>query len=226
MAERHRRGPRHGRDTDRDRSGSNTTTTDNYYLFYAGSDEGASTYGIGWASCPSVPTALCTDMSTSTAARHLPGHVRSRRPRRVHPAAHRDRPVSWSWPSPPGRAPRSATSAAASGPCTWPTSPSGLDGAPSLTADPAGGTDPGRQPDLPAAAAPPPGYWQVAADGGIFTFGSAAVLRLDRLHAGSTSPSSAWRRRPTTGATGSWPATAACSPTATPASTARRAASC
>ena len=29
----------------------------NYYLFYAGSDEGASTYAIGWASCPSGPSA-------------------------------------------------------------------------------------------------------------------------------------------------------------------------
>ena len=33
------------------------TTTDNYYLFYAGSDEGASTYAIGWASCPAGPAA-------------------------------------------------------------------------------------------------------------------------------------------------------------------------
>ncbi len=41
----------------------------------------------------------------------------------------------------------------------------------------------------------------------------------------STSPWSAWRRRPTATATGSWPATAACSPTATRSSTARRAAS-
>ena len=39
---------------------------DDYDLFYAGSDEGASTYGIGWASCgTSFPTGLCTDMSAS-----------------------------------------------------------------------------------------------------------------------------------------------------------------
>ena len=45
-------------------SGSNATTTDNYYLFYAGSDEGASTYGIGWATC-SGPTGPCTNQSTA-----------------------------------------------------------------------------------------------------------------------------------------------------------------
>ena len=39
----------------------------------------------------------------------------------VYTAARRD---SSSWPSPPGRGPRSATSRAASGPCTWPISPS------------------------------------------------------------------------------------------------------
>ena len=41
------------------------------------------------------------------------------------------------------------------------------------------------------------GYWLVASDGGIFTFGDAALLRLDRRHRGSTSRSSAWRARPT-----------------------------
>ena len=42
------------------------------------------------------------------------------------------------------------------------------------------------------------------------------VLRLDREHARSTSPSWAWRRRPTAAATGWSPPTAASSPTATP----------
>ena len=38
---------------------------DDYDLFYAGSDEGASTYGIGWAKCgTSFPTGLCSDQST------------------------------------------------------------------------------------------------------------------------------------------------------------------
>ena len=44
-------------------SGSNATTTDNYYLFYAGSDEGANTYAIGWATCPG-PQGPCLDSQT------------------------------------------------------------------------------------------------------------------------------------------------------------------
>ena len=44
-------------------SGSNATTTDNYYLFYAGSDEGANTYAIGWATCPG-PQGPCLDSPT------------------------------------------------------------------------------------------------------------------------------------------------------------------
>ncbi len=68
------------------------------------------------------------------------------------------------------------------------------------------------------------GYWLVASDGGIFTYGDAGVLRLDRRPSTSTSPSWAWRPPPTATATGSWPPTAASSPTATPGSTARPAA--
>ena len=47
------------------------------------------------------------------------------------------------------------------------------------------------------------------------------VLRLDRRHRTSTSRSWAWPPPRTGGATGWWPPTAACSPSATPASTAR-----
>ena len=41
-------GPGHGRDPDP----IGNTTVDDYYLFYSGSDEGANTYSIGWATCP------------------------------------------------------------------------------------------------------------------------------------------------------------------------------
>ena len=54
-------------------SGTSMATTDSYYLFYAGSDEGASTYGIGWASCPAFPTTICTDMSTTPLLATSPG---------------------------------------------------------------------------------------------------------------------------------------------------------
>ncbi len=40
------------------------------------------------------------------------------------------------------------------------------------------------------------GYWLVASDGGIFAFGDAPLLRLDRQPSTSTSRSSAWRATP------------------------------
>ena len=60
-----------------------------------------------------------------------------------------------------------------------------------------------------AATSDGAGYWLVASDGGIFTYGDAHVLRLDRAAWRSTSPSSAWRPRPTGAATGSSPRTPA-----------------
>ena len=71
-----------------------------------------------------------------------------------------------------------------------------------------------------AATADGGGYWLVASDGGIFNFGDARFLGSPAACT-STSPSWAWRRRPTAGATGSWPPTAGSSATATPSSTAR-----
>ena len=52
---------------------------------------------------------------------------------------------------------------------------------------------------------PATGYWLVATDGGIFSFGDAALLRLDRGASGSTSRSSAWPPRRPAAATGSSP---------------------
>ena len=135
------------------------------------------------------------------------------------------------------------------------------------------GDNSGKSQAMAASESAPPvtpvatkGYWLVASDGGIFTYGDAAfygstgathpqqahrgdggharrqgllagglrrwhlrlrrrrLLRLDRRPRPSTSPSWAWRRRPTARATGWWPPTAASSPTATPPSTARPAA--
>ncbi len=54
------------------------------------------------------------------------------------------------------------------------------------------------------------GYWLVASDGGIFCSATrSSTARPDPSR--STSPSSAWRRRPTARATGWWPPTAASS---------------
>ena len=60
------------------------------------------------------------------------------------------------------------------------------------------------------------GYWLVASDGGIFTFGDRRLLRVDRGHPPQRTRSSAWPPPPTDMATGSSPVTAASSPTATP----------
>ena len=68
------------------------------------------------------------------------------------------------------------------------------------------------------------GYRLVASDGGIFTFGDAPFSGSDGRRTASTSR---WWARPTTpipAATGRWPPTAACSPSAGPRSTARPAA--
>ena len=64
------------------------------------------------------------------------------------------------------------------------------------------------------------GYWLVASDGGIFAFGDARFYGSTGALP-STSPSWAWPRPRTAGATGWWPPTAASSPSATPASTGR-----
>ena len=69
------------------------------------------------------------------------------------------------------------------------------------------------------------GYWMVASDGGIFAFGDAGFYGSTGGDRTSTSPSWAWPPPPTARATGWWPPTAASSPSATPASTARPAAS-
>ena len=66
------------------------------------------------------------------------------------------------------------------------------------------------------------GYWLVASDGGIFAFGDAGFYG-STGGLPSTSRWSAWPPPWTATATGWWPPTAASSPSATPASTARRA---
>ena len=149
-----------------------------YYLFYAGSDEGSSTYGVGWASCPSGPAGGCADRSTS-------GPLLASAPGVSGPGG----PDVFTLP-PTAQHPTGQTVMAFAG---WQGGTIGYLGcgirpmyladlnfeasasppAPVLTADPAGGTTAASGPTCPQPPAPPPGYWQVAADGGVFTFGSA-----------------------------------------------------
>ncbi len=151
-----------------------TTTVDNYYLFYAGSDEGASTYGVGWATC-SGPSGPCTDQSTS-------GPLLASAPGMSGPGG----PDVFSLPA-VGQSPGHLVMAFAA----WQGTAIGYlscgirpmyladlsfgansDGAPTLSSnDPAAA--PASSPSCPGPPALPPGYWQVAADGGVFTFGSA-----------------------------------------------------
>ena len=78
-----------------------------------------------------------------------------------------------------------------------------------------------NQPIVGMAATPDgKGYWLVAADGGVFSFGDAGFHgSTGDLHLNS--PSWGWPPPRTATATGWWPPTAGCSPSATPASTAR-----
>ena len=152
------------------------TTTSSYTLFYSGSDEGASTYAIGWASCPSGPAAGCTDRATSgpllTSSAGMSG-----------PGG----PDVYSLPAAGGASPQLVMAFAA-----WQGSTIGyLDcgirpmyladlnfvpfgGLATPTVSPADpGATPAANPSCPTPATPAPGYWQVASDGGIFSFGAA-----------------------------------------------------
>jgi len=164
------------------------TQTHGDYLFYAGSDEGASTYAIGWATCPSGPTAACQDQSTS-------GPLLASGPGMSGPGG----PDVFTLP-PTSQQPNGQTVMAFAAwqgntigylscgirPMYLADLTFGPSGAPSLTADPAGGTTPASSPTCPQPPPPAPGYWQVASDGGVFTFGSAGFygstgsMRLNR----------------------------------------------
>ena len=71
----------------------------------------------------------------------------------------------------------------------------------------------------------PSGYWEVASDGGIFSFGDAAFYGSMGGQPPQPARSWGWPPPPTAAATGWWPPTAASSPSVTPPSTARWAAS-
>ena len=78
------------------------------------------------------------------------------------------------------------------------------------------GTSPRRSSGM-AATPDGGGYWLVAADGGVFSFGDASFFgSMGGSHLNS--PSSAWPPTPAPGATGWWPPTAACSHSTPPMS--------
>ncbi len=146
------------------------TTTDHYYLFYAGSNEGASTYAIGWASCPAGPAGGCNEQSTN-------GALLSTAPGMSGPGGPDVYQV------PPGSGNYVMALAAWQGNtigyltcgirpmylARLTFAPSG--GPPALT--PYTNAAPATGPACPPPVRPAPGYWQVASDGGIFSFGAA-----------------------------------------------------
>jgi hypothetical protein len=137
------------------------------YLFYSGGDEGSAGYAIGYAICPDGPAAACTDAPTTS-----------------NPIL-----TSASGMSGPGGPDvfESPTNQLLLAFAAWQgttvgyldcgirpmylstlTFAAGADGAPALV--PATNTAPASSPVCPT---PAPGYWQVGADGGVFTFGAA-----------------------------------------------------
>jgi hypothetical protein len=149
-------------------SGSTMTTTDNYYLFYAGSDEGASTYAIGWASCPSGPTAACSDMSTTPLLATSPGMSGPGGPDVFQMQSSGNLVMAFA-----------AWQGSTIGYLTCGIRPMYLaqltfaspGGPPSLA--PYTATGPAGSPACVPPPRPAPGYWQVGSDGGIFSFGGA-----------------------------------------------------
>jgi hypothetical protein len=145
------------------------TASDNYDLFYSGSDEGASTYAIGWATCASGPSAACTDMSTT-------GPLLATSP-------------GMSGPGGPDVFTEHSSGNLVMAFAAWQGSTIGYlscgirpmyladlsfqaNGTPALSPyNP--GASPATNPACPQSPGPAPGYWQVGADGGVFSFGGA-----------------------------------------------------
>jgi GH43 family beta-xylosidase len=133
------------------------------YLFYSAGDFGTSAYGIGYATCSS-PIGPCRDASlpilTSSAGMSGPGG-----------------PFVFSEPNGQLDMAFAAWQGTTVGYLNCGFRPMYLaaltfpDGVPSLA--PATSAAAADNPSCPTAPEPPPGYWQVGADGGVFSFGAA-----------------------------------------------------
>ena len=144
-----------------------------YYLFYSGGVFGTSTYAIGWATCLTGPSGPCHDSTTSN-----PLLVTA--PGMSGPGGPSLYTLPPTAPQPNGQQVMAFAA--------WQGNTIGYMSCgirPMYLADLAfSGGIPQLSPAVPAAApavgptcpqppAPPTGYWQVASDGGIFTFGGA-----------------------------------------------------
>ena len=183
VAERHHRGSRHGRDLDDD--GQHDDEQLHPLLFGQRPGLVHLCHRLGQLPLRSRRR-LHRRVDVRTAAHHVVGRVRSRRPRRLRPARRGPSPRNLSWPSPAGRGRRSATSTAASVPCTWPTSTS-------IRAA-AARPSPGSRRPTPTRHPPRVRRARVAVEAGAWILASGIrrrhlqlrrrpVLRLDRFHA-------------------------------------------
>jgi hypothetical protein len=137
------------------------------YLFYSGGDEGSAAYAIGYALCPNGPSSACSDGPNNPILTTSPGMS--------GPGG----PSVFESPSNQLELAFAAWQGTTIGYLTCGIRPMYLsnvsfdaNGVPSLS--PAVDTGAGGNPPCATPPPPPPvGYWQVASDGGIFTFGAA-----------------------------------------------------
>jgi hypothetical protein len=152
-------------------AGSNPTYS--YYLFFSGNNFASTAYGVGWASC-SGPAGPCTDQTLASDSPILssgPGLSGAGGPDVLTLPSGQAVLAFAGWQGQTigylscGIRPMYEADLAFAA--------SGSPPAPILT-DPNPGVTPAVGPTCPAPPPqPPPGYWQVASDGGIFTFGAA-----------------------------------------------------
>jgi hypothetical protein len=141
-----------------------------YYLFYSGSDEGAASYAIGWATCTG-PIGPCTDESSSAPLLASEPGVSGPGGPSVYTLPSGQTVMAFAgWQGTTigylscGIRPMYLASLSFGGV---------VGGSPSLSAYDQD-VSPASSPSCPPPPPPPPdGYWQVAKDGGIFTFGAA-----------------------------------------------------
>jgi hypothetical protein len=141
-----------------------------YVLFYSGGVYGTNTYAVGWATCTNGPGQPCQDSTT-------------------------DNPLLTTAPGMSGPGGPFVYTIAGSGQqemafAAWEGTTIGYlscgvrpmylatlglnpDGTPASLSPAVPAASPAVGPTCPQPPAPPPGYWQVASDGGVFTFGSA-----------------------------------------------------
>ena len=152
----------------------NPGTPGTYYLFYSGSDEGADTYGIGWAMCANGPQVTPTGSPPACSDATPSNPLLTSQPGVSGPGG----PDVYTLPDGQMVMAFSGWQGTTIGyldcgfrPMYLAALTFGSDGTPSLGSEV--NTTAATSPSCPLPPRPAPGYWQVGADGGIFSFGGA-----------------------------------------------------